>query len=135
MYEEIWGDLIQILLVITCIPTLHTPYILHIQWPISRWLIKYMSKDLLADGLYILIQQYYIMWNIQTRYVKKMIVMTTGGEYCNFHRVNSREISSQVSQTNTTRMFSVFFENPDEKHLNSQANSSNNTIALFSGSS
>ena len=50
-----------------------------------------MSKDLLADGLYILIQQYYIMWNIQTRrYVKKMIVMTTGGEYCNFHRVNSR---------------------------------------------
>jgi hypothetical protein len=75
------------------------------------------------------------MWNIQARYVKKMIVMTTGGEYCNFHRVNSSEISSQVSQTNnTTQMFSVFFENPDEKHLGSQANSSNNAIHLISDS-
>ena len=53
-------------------------YQIHVQRPISRW------------SIYILIQQYYILWNIQTRYVKKMIVMTTGGEYCNFHRVNSR---------------------------------------------
>jgi hypothetical protein len=30
-------------------------YTLHIQWPISRWLIKYMSKDLLADGLYFIL--------------------------------------------------------------------------------
>ena len=79
-------------------------YTLHIQWPISRWLIKYMSKDLLADGLYIFNST--VLHHVEhttKRYVKKVIVMTTGGEYCNFHRVNSREISSQVSQTNTTR--------------------------------
>ena len=66
------------------------PYILHIQWPISRWLIIYMSKDLLEDGLYLLIQQVLHHVEHTTRYVKKMIVMTTGWEYCNFHRVNSR---------------------------------------------
>ena len=115
--EELWGDLIQILLLITdsqqadcnnlwnelTIPCLsqrphdhmHTyiahalritysmayfkmAYQLHVQGPIRRW------------SIYLLIQQYCIMWNIQARYVKKMIVMTTGGEYCNFHRVNSR---------------------------------------------
>ena len=86
-------------------PTLQTPYILYIPWPISRWLIKYMSKDLLEDGLYLLIQQVLHRMEHTTRYVKKMIVVTTGGEYCNFHRVNTCENSSQVSQTNTTRMF------------------------------
>ena len=61
---------------------------LHVHGPIRRW------------SLYCLIQQSYIIW-------KMMFVMITGGEYCNFHLVNSREISSQVSQTNMTRMFSV----------------------------
>ena len=106
------------------------PYILHIQWPISRWLITYMSKDLLEDGLYLLIQQVLHHVEHTTRYVTKMIVVTTGGEYCNFHRVNTCEISSQVSQTNTTRMFSVLLRTRMRT-----GNSSNNAIALLSGSS
>ena len=88
-----------------------------------------MSKDLLEDGLYLLIQQVLHHVEHTTRYVKKMIVVTTGGEYCNFHRVNTCEISSQVSQTNTTRMFSVLLRTRMRT-----GNSSNNAIALLSDS-
>ena len=63
-----------------------------------------MSTDLLEDGLYLLIQQVLHRVEHTTRYVKKMIVVTTGGEYCNFHHVNTCGISSQVSQTNTKQI-------------------------------
>ena len=61
-------------------------YDLHVHGPIRRW------------SIYCLFQQSYTIW-------KMMFVMITGGEYCNFHRVITCEISSQVSQTNTTRVY------------------------------
>ena len=70
-------------------------YQIHVHRPIRRWSIFINSTSTTS-------------MEHTTRYVKKMIVVTTGGEYCNFHRVNSRGISSQVSQTNTTQMFSLF---------------------------
>jgi len=98
---------------------LYMTYILHIQ-------------DLIEDGLYIFTDlTIYIIWKIQVRYLDMMLVMITGGEYCDFHW----KISSQVSQTrrttNATRMF--LWEpgwEPDPRHQLSKSN----VITLISGS-
>ena len=102
--EAIWGDLLQIILMIIdrqqadctnlgnelTIPCLsqqpHNAHALHITYPMAKLKMAYhihVQRPIRGWSIYSLLQQPYIMW-------KMIFVMITGGECCNFHRVNSR---------------------------------------------